>query len=610
MPEIIICQNSKNYHVISFDTEISIGRDSDNGITLLSPQVSRKHAQIQQTGSHYRLLDLESTNAIWVGNNKIQTIELTHGTTFRIADFYLTFINDVTNTAQQLVLEDQEEQSIVEASENKTILATAFNKNEIDTSIELEHFINVAKDFSGKIQSLKNPDENEILEKALSTLCFLTKSSAGFIALLNTESDLIYRATVNFSPDSDNNCINHAIIKRVITSAKTELSDTSKDKKKKAQTLSTPLINGNKTIGCGYFLKNDAPYHYHDHFLCELIFLILSSFIQQQEKEKKKKSTSSIGSDSLESRKDIIIRSTSMLNLYRDAHTIAPINVPALILGEAGTGKELVAEELHSASKRKGEFITLNCSAIPEGIFESELFGSQKGAFQDAQDKPGKLELANNGTLFLDEIGDMSLQLQPKLLRFLENQEVVRLGDNRVRALNVRIVAATNKNLPKMIEKETFRTDLFQRLSCFTLTIPPLRDRVADVEPLIMFFLKKFSKEYGWQVPHITPKAMELLNQYTWHGNVRELRNTTLRLAVHSQGKTITQKDTFQQLSGLEQTPLKKVEAFPTLEQIEKKHIQDALREASSNISDASKLLGIARSTFYKKMHKYKISIL
>lgn len=607
MPEVIVCQNSKNYHVISFDTTINIGRDSTNGIALLSPQVSRQHAQIQKEGNVYLLVDLGSTNAIWLGNEKIQSLELIHGTTFRIADFFLTFVNDVSPNTQQLVLE-KDGVAMPEPTENKTVLAADVKKGSLTAQTENFLLIKAAKEFIQKVQLLKNPNEDEILHEALATLCLLTNSHGGFITLLDTNNDLVYRATVNFDPDSDNNCVNHQIVKQVINTGITELSETNTCRGKTGTyVLCSPLSTNNKTMGCGYFLTSDSPYQTRDRLLCELLLLFTTSLLSPEENTVSTARPSKDSSE-LKARKDIIIKSDSMLSLYKDVQTIAPINVPALILGEAGTGKELVAAELHTASQRKGEFITLNCSAIPEGIFESELFGSKKGAFQDAQDKPGKLELAHNGTLFLDEIGDMSLQLQPKLLRFLENQEVTRLGDNRVKKLNVRVVAATNQNLSAMIKEKSFRADLFQRLSCFTLKIPPLEEREADIEPLIIFFLEQFSQEYGWSLPPIHPKAMKMLRQYSWPGNVRELRNASLRLAVHSQGKPITPDDILRQFEGIEPPTKKKVAGFPTLEQLEEEHIYAALHEVSWNISDASKLLGIARSTFYKKMQKYEIS--
>ena len=610
MPKIIVCQNSKNYHVISFEKDISIGRDSDNGITLRSPQVSRKHGLIKKKGNNYSLLDLGSTNAIWRGQEKIHSLDLSHGTTFRIADFVLTFLHEGSITSQHLVLENDEDEDVDQVKENKTMLAVDFGQQQPDFTVEGYALLEAMDHFTHRIQSLENPGEDEILAESLSTSLHMTESNGGFIILKDAAGELIYRCTSHFNPDTDNKCVNHSTIRRVIAGGKTEIANCTSvcQGKKESHVLCAPLKKNGNTIGCYYTLKQSDPYLETAKILNELLLMMTSSLLPRDFGRVELPPAPSKERTTLEGRKDIIIQSQSMLSLYQDVQTIAPINVPTLVLGNPGTGKELVAAELHAASKRKGDFVTLNCSAIPEGIFESELFGAMKGAYQDAQDKPGKLELANNGTLFLDEIGDMSLQLQPKLLRFLENQEVTRLGDNRVRKLNVRVVAATNQDLQSMVEKKTFRPDLFQRLSCFTLKIPELKDREGDIEPLVFFFLEKFSKEYGWKIPTVVPKAMDILRQYSWPGNVRELRNAALRLAVHSQGKPITPDNLSRHFEGLETTSWKKVTRFPTLEQMEEKHIYAALKQTSWNISDASKLLGIARSTFYKKMQKYEIS--
>ncbi|PIE72407.1 MAG: hypothetical protein CSA20_08045 [Deltaproteobacteria bacterium] len=607
MPEIIVCQNSKNYHVISFDQDISIGRDSNNGIKLLSPQVSRKHARIQKEDGLYRLVDLNSTNSVWLGAEKVQSLELVHGSTFRIADFFLTFIDEQTKFSHQLVLEDENEEE--KQGANETMLSVSFNLQEVDTPEELE-LITAARKWSSKVQTLQKKDEDELLDEALRAIINQTGSEAGFIALRDSDHELVYRATENFDPYTDNRHVHHATVKLVISEGNAVIVNKHDQQVKKgAHVLCTPLMQDNEPTGCCYCFRQHSPYLARDKHISQLVMLITSSHLPDQKTEEDKEDITLNNSEKGRYRKNIIIKSQNMVNLYHDVQTIAPINVPALILGEPGTGKEMVAEELHNCSRRKGAFITLNCSAIPEGIFESELFGSVKGAYQDAQNKPGKLELADNGTLFLDEIGDMALSLQPKLLRFLENQEVTRLGDTRVRKLNVRVVAATNQNLQEMIEKRTFRADLFQRLSCFSLKIPPLVERGEDIELLVRFFLEKFSQEYGWGAPRILPKAMEMLAKYNWPGNVRELRNVSLRMAVHFQGKAITPEDITRHFDEFEGHSPKKVAAFPTLEQMEKNHMYDALQEASWNISDASKLLGIARSTFYKKMEKYDITL-
>lgn len=298
----------------------------------------------------------------------------------------------------------------------------------------------------------------------------------------------------------------------------------------------------------------------------------------------------------------------AMLSLYRDIEEIVKINVPVLISGEPGTGKEKVAEAIHAFSKRKGAFVALNCSAIPEGIFESELFGSVKGAFFEATDKPGKLELAERGTIFLDEIGDMVLPLQPKLLRFLEDKKVARLGDNRTKELDVRVIAATNHDLKALIEKKLFRSDLYQRLACITLKIPPLRERQEDIMSLAHFFLAQYATQHKLKARKFSEDAQKMLISYYWPGNVRELKNILLNAAVRSRSEVIHQSHLAAISEELqEQRQKTSVENFPSMDKMEKNHIESALKQAGGNKVKASSLLGISRETLYNKLRKFGI---
>ncbi len=304
----------------------------------------------------------------------------------------------------------------------------------------------------------------------------------------------------------------------------------------------------------------------------------------------------------------IIIENEKMISLYQDVYAVAGINIPVLITGEPGTGKEKVASALHTFSKAKGEFVPLNCSSIPEGIFESELFGCVKGAFHNATDKPGKLELADNGTIFFDEVGDMILPLQPKLLRFLEDKQLTRLGDTRIKNINTRVVAATNQDLKAMIAEKKFRSDFYQRLACVRLEIPPLRERPEDILPLAEYFLSRFSKEHGLKVSRISQDAQHVLLDYHWPGNIRELGNSLLSAAVRNRGKIITPECLFSASEELKENKKYFVNEFLSIKDMERIHITEALERTGWNKVDAAKLLGMSRDTLYKKIQKYKIS--
>ncbi len=303
----------------------------------------------------------------------------------------------------------------------------------------------------------------------------------------------------------------------------------------------------------------------------------------------------------------IVVEDQRMLAIYRDIQSVSRINVPILILGEPGTGKEKVAQAVHDFSEAGGEFVALNCSAIPENLFESELFGSVKGAFSDAQTKTGKLEAADNGTLFLDEIGDMGLTSQPKLLRFLETRTISRLGETRERSLNLRIVAATNQDLNAMIDKRTFRPDLFQRLACIKLTIPPLRKRKNDIVPLANFFLDRYAKEYDLKPLQISAQASQIMLAYHWPGNVRELSNIMLNVCVRTRGRKIMPSHLTSASEEMGEFDIGGDTDFVSLKEMEKNHIRKALKQADNNKSRACTLLGISRDTLYKKIQKYNI---
>jgi transcriptional regulator with PAS, ATPase and Fis domain len=303
----------------------------------------------------------------------------------------------------------------------------------------------------------------------------------------------------------------------------------------------------------------------------------------------------------------IIVEDEKMMALYRDVYSVSRINVPILLLGEPGTGKEKVAQAIHKFSEAGGDFVALNCSAIPENLFESELFGSMKGAFSDAQNTTGKLESADNGTLFLDEIGEMGKSCQPKLLRFLESRSISRLGETRIRDLNIQIVAATNQDLKEMIQTGAFRADLFQRLACVKLNIPPLRSRKKDILPLAQFFLDNYCRKYDLKLLEISPQASKILLAYRWPGNVRELANIMLNVCVRTQGRKIMPAHLTSASEDIGEFDAGVDGDLVPLNMMEKNHIRKALKQAGNNKSKASAMLGITRATLYKKIRKYNI---
>jgi len=315
----------------------------------------------------------------------------------------------------------------------------------------------------------------------------------------------------------------------------------------------------------------------------------------------------------------LIGKSQVMQEVYKQIGRAASSDVTVLILGESGTGKELVAKSIYKNSSRRDKpFVTVNCAAIPEGLLESELFGHEKGAFTDAKERHiGKFELAKDGTIFLDEIGDMSLTLQAKILRVLQERSFERVGGNETIYTNARIIAATNKNLLKLVEERKFREDLYYRLNVFTITLPPLRERKEDIPDLVEYFIFKYSHKYQKVVTGVDPSVMEILMNYSWPGNVRELENAIAHAIVASQGQIILkdslprtifgnnkQEVTSNYINFKDIRPLNEVVA-----QVEKDMIIKALKQCKGNKSKAAKILGISRKSLFNKIRDYNINI-
>ena len=312
----------------------------------------------------------------------------------------------------------------------------------------------------------------------------------------------------------------------------------------------------------------------------------------------------------------IIGRTPVMQSLYEHIESVASLDTPVMILGESGTGKEMVAKALHETSKRASKpFIKVNCAALSESILESELFGHVKGAYTGADsDRIGRFEAAHKGTIFLDEIGDIPLSVQVKLLRVLEEKMIQRVGTNKSTAIDVRIITATNKNLEKMIEMETFREDLFFRINVFPLVCPPLRQRKDDITLISQHFISLHADKTGKNILGFTPKAMRLMVAYPWPGNIRELRNSVEYAFVLAREKSIGPEHLPEKITSYkpsETRPMGNSQASGTIKVglSEKEKLLDALQKADGNQTQAAKLLGVSRITVWKRIKKHGIKL-
>jgi two-component system response regulator HydG len=332
---------------------------------------------------------------------------------------------------------------------------------------------------------------------------------------------------------------------------------------------------------------------------------VISRFVESSAPEEDRMEVSSAAGG------DVVGASDAFRDVLGMAHRVAESDATVLVLGESGTGKEVIAREVHRASARaRKPFVAVNCSAIPEGLLESELFGHEKGAFTGAvRQKKGRFELADGGTIFLDEIGDMSAALQAKLLRFLQDHTFQRVGGSSDTTVDVRVIAATNRDLDRAVAEGRFREDLFFRLNVVSVVMPPLRDRPEDVPLLVEHFLRGFAPA-GSKPKKMSPKAMRLAMDYAWPGNVRELENAIQRAVVLSRGETIFPEHLPAKVQAVaDGRPEDAPRAGKTIREVERDTIVKALRETDGNRTHAAKILGISRRTLQNKIKEYEIDL-
>ncbi|HVM59422.1 MAG TPA: sigma-54 dependent transcriptional regulator [Verrucomicrobiae bacterium] len=305
---------------------------------------------------------------------------------------------------------------------------------------------------------------------------------------------------------------------------------------------------------------------------------------------------------------NIIGEAAAMRAVFETVQQVAPSRATVLITGETGTGKELIAKAIHNLSPRKdGPFIAVHAAALPSSLLESELFGHEKGAFTGAVERRiGRFELADGGTLFLDEVGELEPPMQVKLLRVLEERAFERVGGSKTLQVDVRLVAATNKTLKKLVSDGKFRDDLFYRLSVVTVDLPPLRERRDDIPLLVRSFLAEFGRENNKQVRELTPEALNVLLAYDWPGNVRELRNAIEQMVVLARSERLTLRDVPAAIrAAADPTKINAVRTGMTVEEAERQLIVQALKETDGNRTKAAQRIGISRRTLHRKLKQY-----
>ncbi|MFT5356948.1 MAG: transcriptional regulator with GAF, ATPase, and Fis domain [Polyangiales bacterium] len=572
-----------------YKTITTVGRAATNDVTITEPSVSDFHAQLVFDGRDFNLSEADGDGTIQVNGKKKRRTKIFHNDRLLLGDVELTF-------------------SIYDE--------VAENKAGDPAGAELAGMVKLSE-FNRKLLEIRSvPDQIRAL---LDAVIDVTSAAKGFVILLengeprvaaarNVEGTDVERDTTHLSDSIIQQCIESRQPLIVSDALNDTMFKTSKSvmNLKLCSVMVAPLISQGQILGLIYVGNDNVVSLFEESSLDVLtIFagqasLILQNAILLDELQLDKKRMEA----ALDDRRfgDIIGSCPSLLDVFSKVEKIAGTDISVLITGETGTGKELIARELHRRSGRvKGPFVVVNCGAIPENLMESELFGHVRGAFTGAiATRTGKFQQANNGTLFLDEIGEMPLSLQVKLLRALQERIVVKVGDSKSEKVDIRIVAATNRNLEEEIRESRFREDLFYRLNVVNLHLPPLRERGDDVTVIAKYLLQKHAGEYGVNVKGFTPGAMAAMRKYTWPGNVRQLENRIKKALVLADKTLVGPEDIDLSVDSLPSiAPLAEAR-----EDFTRKYILDVLEQNNGNRTKTARDLGVDPRTVFRYLER------
>ena len=561
----------------------TIGNDIDNDIYIPDITLSPLHANIMFDGRNYYIHSANKSQ-IYFNRKKTKKHKFSEYDKFSMGA-----------TTFEFILNDEE---LIEDSDK-----TVVDQNIYKKLLELSDSILEIKEF------------DKLLEKLLDMIISLVHAEKGYILIFKGK-DIVAATARNIKKENIGNPLRElsdSIIAKVIDSGRPiivsdALNDTIFGSSKSiinlklSSVLSAPLKSGSDLIGLIYLGNNNVT-HLFEHESLEIltIFAALTSLIVQNAFLLNQLDIKS--SDKFNMKYGSIIGSSSkMKEVYNKIDKVAPTDISVLITGQTGTGKELIAKEVHRHSDRADKpFIVVNCAAIPENLMESEFFGHKKGSFTGAtNDNKGKFITANTGTIFLDEIGEMPLNLQAKLLRVLQEKIVTPVGGTVEYYIDVRIIAATNKDLSEEVKKGTFREDLLYRLNVIEINTPTLAEREDDIEILAKYFLKEFSEKYKKKVIGFTPKSIELMNKYPWYGNVRELENKIKKAVVLSDKIHITPD----LLGIIDEAKEKVVPLSIAKQEFQREYIMNALKRNNGNKAKTARELEIDVRTIFRYLER------
>jgi Nif-specific regulatory protein len=585
------------------EAETSIGRESASQICLSDPSVSRRHSILKREGELFKISDLESLNGTFVNDVPVKERFLEHGDRVRIGDHTFSFLlreGDVPSTSSTVLLDE-------------TKITTGSNTLQVRIA---DAFHLMARDLSAlmKISTTINSVRGlEALQRQLLELIFeVVPADSGAILLIEDGQLEEFSSIFGLDRQSGPNRavrVSRTITDRVLRDGVSILSNDVQESvdfnaadslisSKIQALLCVPLMLFEKAVGVIY-LYTSEPLTRFDKDQLQLVTAVAglaavalenARHVEWLESENQRLQ------EDIQVEHNMIGESQRMRDVYQFIARVAPTNSTVLIWGESGTGKELAARAIHLNSPRKSKpFVAVNCAALTETLLESELFGHEKGAFTGAVvQKKGKLEVADGGTLFLDEVGEMPQLLQAKLLRVLQEREFERVGGTRTLKVDIRLVAATNKDLEEAIRQGTFRQDLYYRLNVVALSMPPLRERREDISLLASYFVQKYSDKCNRRVRGISGEARARLTGYDWPGNVRELENAIERAVVLGTTEAILPEDLPEAaLETIVPASGSVANYHEAVAEAKKQLILKAVEQAGGNYTEAAKLLGV-----------------
>lgn len=607
---LTISEKGKN-KIFPLDKEtISIGREASNDIVLNDASVSRRHCLVEQKENLFYLTDLQSLNETLLNGKNAENALLADGDKILIGDFEFRFlINDSFEISGRVLFDKTE---------------LVLPKNSVQIKMD-EVFGAMARDLTAILQistKINAIRESEILQRELLKQIFeVVPADEGAILLADSGNEFVEFVGLSRSEENKTVNVSQTITKQVLNEKKVILvnNPTAENALQNAESLvlsktstllCAPLIVFEKATGVIYLSASQANFDdSHLKFLTAIAGIAAVAIENAQNFSRLENENERLRSEKFD--RNMIGESASMQKIFEIIKKVAPTDSTVLINGESGTGKELAAQAVHLNSKRREKpFVAINCAALTETLLESELFGHEKGAFTGAiQQKKGKIELAAGGTLFLDEIGEMALNLQAKILRVLQEREFERVGGTRPIKADIRLIAATNRDLQTEVKAGNFRQDLFYRLNVVQFKMPALRDRREDILPIAESFVEKFGLRLNRKLRGISVNAKKLLQKYDFPGNVRELENAVERAVVLGSSEWILPEDLPEDFHEIvietENTELSTY--HEAVRKLKKELIKNAFQEAEGSYVDTAKLLDVHPNYLHRLIRNLEI---